>query len=193
MRSPLVKQLYHHETALSNKPTMKNKIDYIEKFFKQWIFPCRIFVPIDFFSTNTNERYFYIDFIDSLNLTFNEINFSSYLEIKLTKQDNNIAASSFPHSCSPNSQDIDTLTLTNGKYLSNGDYIKNFTHATIICDYKDIPRILSHYILPKQLYVQSKMESITNEILRKLQESITCHQTACNRSLPPMLYQISQR
>ena len=171
---------------------MTNKIYYIEKFFKKWIFPCRIFVPNEFFFTISNERYFYIDFIDTY-LTFNEITFSSYLEMRLTKQDNNIVASSILHSCAPSSQNVDTLTLTNGKYLSNGDYIKNFTHATIICDYKDIPRILSHYMAPKQPYIQSSMATITNEILKSLKGSIITHQIACNRSLSSIVYQISQR
>lgn len=169
--------------------------DYIElysKLSKKWIFPCRIFVPNEFFSTISNERYFYIDFIDTY-LTFNEIKFSSYLEMRLTKQDNNIVASSILHSCAPSSQNVDTLTLTNGKYLSNGDYIKNFTHATIICDYKDIPRILSHYMAPKQPYIQSSMATITNEILKSLKGSIITHQIACNRSLSSIVYQISQR
>ena len=169
--------------------------DYIElysKLSKKWIFPCRIFVPNEFFSTISNERYFYIDFIDTY-LTFNEITFSSYLEMRLTKQDNNIVASSILHSCAPSSQNVDTLTLTNGKYLSNGDYIKNFTHATIICDYKDIPRILSHYMAPKQPYIQSSMATITNEILKSLKGSIITHQIACNRSLSSIVYQISQR
>lgn len=172
---------------------MKNKIDYIEKFFKQWIFPCRIFVPIDFFSTNINERFFYIDFIDCYNLTFNNINFSTYLELRLTKQDNNIVASSILHNSAPNSQSIDTLTLTNGKYLSNGDFMKKLEYGTIICDYKDIPRILSHYILPKLPYVKSGMTTIINEILKSLKDSITYHQIACEGSLPSILYQISQR
>lgn len=173
---------------------MKNKIYYIEKFCKQWVFPCRIFVPNEFFFTISNERYFYIDFIDTY-LTFNEITFSSYLEMRLTKQDNNIVASSFLHSCAPSSQNVDTLTLTNGKYLSNGDYIKNSTHATIICDYKDIPRILSHYMAPKQPYIQSSMATLTNEILRSLKPSIRCHQMACSKrmSMAPILYQIKRQ
>lgn len=173
---------------------MKNKIYYIKKFFKQWIFPCRIFVPNEFFFTISNERYFYIDFIDSY-LTFNKITFSSYLEMRLTKQDNNIVASSILHSRAPSSQNVDTLTLTNGKYLSNGDYIKNFTHATIICDYKDIPRILSHYMAPKQPYIQSSMATLTNEILRSLKPSIRCHQMVCSKrmSMAPILYQINRQ
>lgn len=171
---------------------MNDYIEFYSKLSKKWIFPCRIFVPNEFFFTISNERYFYIDFIDTY-LTFNEIKFSSYLEMRLTKQDNNIVASSILHSCAPSSQNVDTLTLTNGKYLSNGDYIKNFTHATIICDYKDIPRILSHYMAPKQPYIQSSMATITNEILKSLKGSIITHQIACNRSLSSIVYQISQR
>lgn len=173
---------------------MNNYIKLFNQLSKKWIFPCRLFIPNEFFFTISNERYFYIDFIDSY-LTFNKITFSSYLEMRLTKQDNNIVASSILHSRAPSSQNVDTLTLTNGKYLSNGDYIKNFTHATIICDYKDIPRILSHYMAPKQPYIQSSMATLTNEILRSLKPSIRCHQMACSKrmSMAPILYQINRQ
>lgn len=196
MRSPLDKQLYHHETALSNKPTMKNKIYYIEKFFKQWIFPCRIYVPIDFFSTNINERYFYIDVIDDFRLLTNTINFSSYSEIRLTKQDNIIVASAIQYPRTPYAQNIDTLTLENGKYLTNGDFLKNFMHGSIICDYKDIPRILFHHILPKVPWIQDGiMATLTNEILRSLKASIRCHQMTRSKrmSMAPILYQINRQ
>lgn len=176
---------------------MKNKIDYIEKFFKQWIFPCRIVVPFGFYSAQTsNANSFYIDFVDGLRLMSNTIHFSGYSEIKLAKQDNIIVASSIPYNRCPITQNIDTLTLANGKYLTNGDYIKKLTHGNIICDYKDIPRILFHYILPKVPWIQGcTIANLTNEILRSLKASITCRQITSPKIIPmtPILYQISQR
>lgn len=176
---------------------MKNKIDYIEKFCKQWVFPCRILVPINFsFPKTLDERYFYIDVIDGFSLLTNTINFSSYSEISLTKQDNIIVASTIHYTRTPNALNIDTITLENGKYLTNGDFLNNFTHGTIICDYKDIPRILFHYILPKVPWIQDGiMATLTNEILKGLKGSIRCHQMTCSKrmSMAPILYQINRQ
>ena len=176
---------------------MKNKIYYIEKFCKQWVFPCRIFVPFNFsFPKTLDERYFYIDVIDGFRVLTNTINFSSYSKIRLAKQDNIIVASTIQYTRSTTSQNIDTLTLENGKYLANGDFLKNFKHGTIICDYKDIPRILFHHILPKVPWIQDGiMATLTNEILRSLKPSIRCHQMACSErmSMAPILYQINRQ
>ena len=174
--------------------------DYIElynKLSKKWIFPCRLFIPSSFGKTaldSSINNEFYIDFISKVLIKYQTIHFKGYLVINLEKDNGYLIPSiQLIKSDEPSTFTCNGILECNGKFISRRNHGPSSSQS-ILCDYKDIPRILYREILPQFPHFKGNMEIVVKDIIAKAKTSMLYAQSVNQAHLPSLqLYQIYPR
>ena len=164
--------------------------DYIElysKLSKKWIFPCRLFIPSSFGKTALDgsiNNEFYIDFISKVLIKYQTIHFKGYLVINLEKDNGYLIPSiRLIKSDEPSTFTCNGILECNGKFISWRNHGASPLQA-ILCDYKDIPRILYREILPQFPCFKGNMEKVAKDIIDKAKKSMLYAQSVRQITLP---------
>ena len=174
--------------------------DYIElysKLSKKWIFPCRLFIPSSFGKTALDgsiNNEFYIDFIRKGLIKYQTIHFKGFLVINLEKDNGYLIPSiRLIKSDEPSTFTCNGILECNGKFISRRNHGPSSSQS-ILCDYKDIPRILYREILPQFPHFKGNMEIVVKDIIAKAKTSMLYVQSVNQAHLPSLqLYQIYPR
>lgn len=164
--------------------------DYIKLFnqlSKKWIFPCRLFIPSDFGKTKFDgsiKNEFYIDFISKVLIKYQTIRFKGYLVINLEKDNGYLTPSiRLIKSDEPSIFTFNGILECNGKFISRRNH-GPYSSQSILCDYKDIPRILYREILPQFPCFKGNMENVVKDIIAKAKTLMLYAQSVRQTSLP---------
>ena len=173
---------------------MNNYIKLFNQLSKKWIFPCRLFIPLDFGKTRFDgsiENEFYIDFISKVLTKYQTIHFKGYLVINLEKDNGYLIPSiRLIKSDEPSTFTCNGILECNGKFISRRNH-EPYSSQSILCDYKDIPRILYREILPQFPCFKGNMEKVAKDIIDKAKKSMLYAQSVNQAHLPSLqLYQI---